>query len=135
MRQALRRGAGVGRRQTGRIVALDVSMRDPAAARLLGLVSRATGVPTALLLHKSRCTADVAQARQLAMYLMHVALQRTYEDIGRVFRRERTTVSHACAITEDRRDDPDDPAFEALVASLEAELAAEPPVEVRRAAG
>lgn len=132
MRQILTRTADNVSRQTGTVVALDLARRDAAAAGVLDLVSRATGVPVAMLLHRSRRTADVAEARQLAMYLMHVVLQRTYEDIGRALGRERTTVSHACSMTEDRRDDP---AFEALVASLEAELAAEPRTESLRAVG
>lgn len=129
MRQKLQQRANVSSRH-GTVVAFDVAGRDPAAARLLRLVSRATGVPVDRLRHRSRCTADVAEARQLAMYLMHVVLQRTYEDIGRALGRERTTVSHACAVTEDRRDDP---AFEALVATLEAEVGAERHGEAVRA--
>ena len=130
MRQRMHQRAAASSRQAGKVVALDVAVRDPAAARLLQLVSRATGVPDSLLRHRSRCTADVAEARQLAMYLMHVVLQRTYEDIGRALGRERTTVSYACAVTEDRRDDPD---FEDMVAALEAAIGAEPEAEAVRA--
>lgn len=93
--------------------------RDPEAARVLGLVADACGVPAVLLLHPSRCSAEVAEARQLAMYLMHVILQRTYLEIGTYFRRDRTTVSHACACIEEDRDRQD---FDAFVAGLEARL-------------
>lgn len=92
---------------------------DPEAARVLGLVADACGVPAVLLLHPSRCSAEVAEARQLAMYLMHVILQRTYMDVGTYFRRDRTTVSHACACIEEDRDRPE---FDAFVAGLEAVL-------------
>ena len=48
----------------------------------------------------------VAQARQVAMYLAHVGLGCSLTQVGRVFGRDRTTVAHACAVIEDRRDEP-----------------------------
>lgn len=53
----------------------------------------------------TRGRAEVALARQVAMYLSHVALGLSLTDVGRLFRRDRTTVAHACAVVEDRRDD------------------------------
>jgi chromosomal replication initiation ATPase DnaA len=53
----------------------------------------------------SRGQARVALARQTAMYLAHVTCRVPITDVGRVFGRDRTTVSHACAVIEDRRDD------------------------------
>ena len=132
MQQVLLEKADAGPRRTGTVSVLDVGALEPAVARLLALVSRATGVSVDLLRRKSRGKADVAEARQLAMYLMHVVLQRTYEDIGRALGRERTTVSYACAVIEDRRDDP---RFETLVARLEAEIGSVPQQEMRRAVG
>jgi hypothetical protein len=96
--------------------------RDPAAAKVVRLVAEARDVPALLLLHPSRCDAPVAEARQLAMYLMHVVLQRNYADVGQFFRRDRTTVAHACGIIEDRREAP---LFEAEVLRLEQALGAE----------
>ena len=93
--------------------------RDSEAARVLRLVAEARGVPAVLLLHPSRCSAEVAEARQIAMYLMHVVLRRSFADIGACFRRDRTTVSHACARIEDRRDVPD---FDAFLTRLETRL-------------
>lgn len=49
---------------------------------------------------------DVALARQIAMYLTHVAFGLTLSEVGRIFLRDRTTVAHACAAIEDLRDDP-----------------------------
>lgn len=46
-----------------------------------------------------------AFARQIAMYLAHVGLGMSMAEIGRAFRRDRTTVVHACHVIEDRRDD------------------------------
>ncbi len=43
--------------------------------------------------------------RQIAMYLSHVVLSVPYRTIARAFGRDRTTVVHACAVVEDRRDD------------------------------
>ena len=54
----------------------------------------------------SRGVANTAVARQVAMYLAHVACGLTMTDVGRLFARDRTTVSHACRVIEDRRDDP-----------------------------
>lgn len=108
---------------------------DPAGERLLALVVESQGVPLALLMHRSRCEAEVAMARQLAMYLMNVVLGRSFTDVGRFFGRDRTTVSHACALIEDARDDS---AFDAMVDGLETKLLAEPAAEsgeLRHAAG
>lgn len=54
--------------------------------------------------------------RQIAMYVSHVVLQISLTDIGQVFGRDRTTVSHACNVVEDRRDDV---AFDDFVAAVE----------------
>lgn len=55
----------------------------------------------------TRGSARTAFARQVAMYLAHVACGVTLTEVGRLFERDRTTVAHACGIVEDRRDDPD----------------------------
>ena len=112
---------GGGGRPAGRVIPLRSSRFDGEGMQVLELVARARQVPAGLLLHRSRCTADIAAARQLAMYLMHVSLQRNYARVGRFFGRDRTTVAHACAQIEDLRDDPD---IDAEVTALEAALAA-----------
>lgn len=67
---------------------------------------------------KCRREPDVL-ARQAAMYLANVAFGLTYTEISAVFRRDRTTVAHACAVIEDLRDDPViDRALTALEAAL-----------------
>jgi hypothetical protein len=43
--------------------------------------------------------------RQIAMYLSHVVLSVPYRTIAKAFGRDRSTVMHACAVVEDRRDD------------------------------
>lgn len=47
-----------------------------------------------------------AFARQVAMYLAHVAFGLSLTRVGQVFSRDRTTVAHACSRVEDLRDDP-----------------------------
>jgi chromosomal replication initiation ATPase DnaA len=99
--------------------------RCPADA-LRELVAAVFGLPPAALSASSRGDAEIAFARQTAMYLAHVACGASYSDIGRAFGRDRTTAAHACRVVEERRDDP---RVEAVVQRLERLLAA----EVRRA--
>ncbi len=65
----------------------------------------------------SRGQARVALARQVAMYLAHVSFGLSHVEVGQMFERDRTTVRHACAVVEDRRDDQ---AFDRTIANLEA---------------
>jgi hypothetical protein len=57
-----------------------------------------------------------AHIQQIAMYVCHVVLQLTLTEIGQCFHRDRTTVGHACARVEDRRDSA---GYDALVAVIE----------------
>ena len=84
--------------------------------RVIALVASHENVPGSLFLARSRCRSEVARARQLAMYLCHVILGETLTSVGHAFGRDRTTVSHACALIEDMRDDPQ---FDQAVSDLE----------------
>lgn len=53
----------------------------------------------------TRAKADIAFARQVAMYLAHVCYRLTYDEVAESFGRERSTVAHACGVVEDRRDE------------------------------
>lgn len=86
---------------------------------VINLVAREKRVPPRLLTHPSRCRRFTAETRQLAMYLAHVVYGCPLQDIAQIFGRNRSTVSHACALVEDRRDDP---AFDAEVAQFESLL-------------
>ncbi len=97
--------------------------RDRRAARIVDLVARVHGVTREELLSRRRCSTEVTVARQLAMYLVHTLLQRNYKEVGVLFGRDRTTVSHACARTEDRREDKS--RFEIDVSAIESVVAAE----------
>lgn len=83
---------------------------DDDKARVCWLVEAAVAatfaVPVDEVRAPSRCRADVAFARQTAMYLAHVVLGLSYSAIGRLFQRDRTTAAHACRLVEERRDDP-----------------------------
>ena len=88
---------------------LDVSdpgLRDPSRRAIELAVSRVFGVDHGALAHVTRGIARNALARQVAMYLAHVACGLTLTNSGLLFGRDRTTVAHACIIVEDRRDDP-----------------------------
>jgi chromosomal replication initiation ATPase DnaA len=79
-------------------------------ARICWLMEAATAaafaVPVSELRARSRRGSAAAFARQCAMYLAHVVLGLGYSDVGRLFRRDRTTAAYACKLVEDRRDDP-----------------------------
>lgn len=48
------------------------------------------------LLHDSRDIAPIAEARQIAMYLMRRFLRYSYPTIGQIFQRDHSTVMHGC---------------------------------------
>lgn len=79
-------------------------------------IARALGVPLSELRSPTRQRAPVAFARQVAMYLTHVAFGFSLSAVGRHFGRDRTTAAHACRQIEDRRDDRD---FDMLLDRLE----------------
>jgi chromosomal replication initiation ATPase DnaA len=79
---------------------------DPRGWRLAEAVARQRRVSMTDLLGRERGEAPIALARQIAMYLMHVGFGRHYAEVGKFFERDRTTVSHACALVEDMREDP-----------------------------
>ncbi|MCH9764623.1 MAG: chromosomal replication initiator DnaA [Alphaproteobacteria bacterium] len=68
-------------------------------------VSQVFAISLVDLGQQTRGQAHVASARQVAMYLAHVACGLSFTEIGGLFKRDRTTVAHACSVVEDRRDD------------------------------
>ncbi len=84
-------------------------------------VAQVFGVDAAAIDAETRGRAEVALARQVAMYLAHVACGMSLTDVGRMFSRDRTTVAHACAVIEDRRDDK---VFDRAIELLEIVVAA-----------
>ncbi|MDB5614077.1 MAG: chromosomal replication initiator DnaA [Devosia sp.] len=87
--------------------------------QVIALVAQRKNVPIRLLIDTKRGRRSSARARQLAMYLSHVVYGRSLAEIGKAFGRDRTTVSYACALIEDMRDDP---RFDEEVCALELQL-------------
>ncbi|MGO4172315.1 helix-turn-helix domain-containing protein [Bosea sp. TAF32] len=84
----------------------EASLRATAGARLAeAAVAGLARVPLAALRGATRGRQQVALARQVAMYLAHVTFGLSLTRVGACFGRDRTTVRHACALVEDRRDD------------------------------
>jgi chromosomal replication initiation ATPase DnaA len=84
--------------------------RPPVTAKqichgIAALVADEFGLDAATLISPTRGAPRAAYARQVAMYLAHVGFALSFETIGRAFDRDRTTVSHACRVVEDSRDD------------------------------
>ncbi len=95
------------------------AFRDAVCGLCLRTISISLGVSLVSLKAKSRCDADTALARQIAMYLCHTTFSLLMTEVGLFFKRDRTTVAHACALVEDKRDDFD---FDLLICQLEALL-------------
>ena len=99
-----------------------LSLRDePVLARefLYNTVSTVFEIDGALLAQPSRGRARIALARQVAMYLGHVACGLSLTAVGRVFDRDRSTVAHACKRIEDRREEHD---FDAAIQMMESSV-------------
>lgn len=69
-------------------------------------ISNVFGIDADLLWSGTRGVRDIAEARQVAMYLAHVCCRMSLTEVGIMFGRDRTTVAHACLKVECRRDDP-----------------------------
>ena len=114
----LRRGAGGG---ISRATRRRLRRRDPLVLRVVDCVAAERKVPVEMLLARSRCRAELAVARRLAMYLMHVVLGRWIGAIAKLFRRHWSTVNRACYAIEDLREDA---GFDRDVTRLEAMVVA-----------
>lgn len=62
-------------------------------------------VPGQYILWPTRHKQPISNARGISMYLVHVEASYSLIHTGILFGRDRTTVAHACALVEDRRDD------------------------------
>ena len=71
------------------------------------LTAYALGLKTEAILTSPRRTPAEARARHIAMYLLRTSLGMSLSRISRAFNKDRTTVSYACHVVEDLRDDAD----------------------------
>ena len=84
------------------------------------VVAQATSLSVQQICAPTRSKPFIAQARQIAMYLTHVALGVSLTKTAAAFGRDRTTASHACKVVEEMRDDP---RFDFQLSQLEEGLA------------
>lgn len=81
-----------------------------------GYVSRAFCIKPGEFFINSRGPKNVAEARQLMMYLAHVEFGIPLRAVGQRYQRDRTTASYACRTIENRREDP---VYDELVREIE----------------
>lgn len=80
---------------------------DRARARIVvSAVAMEFSVPDFVMTSRRKGSNQVSYARQIAMYLMRCVYGSTKQRIAEVFERHYTTVSHACNLIEEHRDDP-----------------------------
>ena len=85
-------------------------------SRVAAYVIADFGITADELAFGSRGSPRASLARQVAMYLCHVGFALSFEGIGRLFHRDRTTVAYACRVIEERREDV---WFDSRIAALE----------------
>lgn len=91
---------------------------DPEVFILARLVAEERGVSLTKMLRRSRGSGRAASARQLAIYLSHVLLERPQDVVAYLFSRDRSTVAHSVQAVEDRRETP---SLEAEIGRIEAQ--------------
>ncbi|WP_377295729.1 helix-turn-helix domain-containing protein [Rhizobium sp. SGZ-381] len=88
--------------------------------RACGVVRHLVGEVLMLMGDRPQMRRDRRRAlihiRQISMYVCHVSLGIPQSEIGEAFGRDRTTVGHACAVVEERRENA---AFDDFVATIE----------------
>lgn len=99
------------------LLGLPEQRRDRLTAGFVSsLVGLAFDVP-ATEMFAERSSNAATRARQIAMYLVHIAFAWSTERVGAAFRRAPSTVAHACRRVEQLRDDP---ALDDQLSALEA---------------
>ncbi|MEO0465426.1 MAG: helix-turn-helix domain-containing protein [Pseudomonadota bacterium] len=109
----------------------DIQHDEDCSRLATSLTGFALGLASEDILVPGRGTPAISFARQVAMYLSHVALGMSLARVARAFDRDRSTVAHACHIVEDRRDDPD---FDMWIEQLEDGLRSVIPLHAKNAA-
>ncbi|EHK53588.1 chromosomal replication initiator, DnaA-like protein [Mesorhizobium alhagi CCNWXJ12-2] len=83
---------------------------------MIDIVAALFNVSGKELRRSGRADQSITRVRQIAMYVSHVVLRLSMNEVGHGFGRDRTTVLYACHLIEDMRDDED---FDCLVARAE----------------
>ncbi len=94
----------------------DFMLRRGIKSNIMHVVGRSYRIETYEIFSPSRLQANIALARQIAMYLAHISFGLSQYEVGNLFHRDRKTVSHACKLIEDMREQSD---FDCLLAILE----------------
>lgn len=83
------------------------TQNDMALAKLvMAAVSLEFGILGVEIHSPTKGSSRASFARQICMYLTHIVFEINFSRVGRVFGRDRSTVSHACRVVEEYRDDP-----------------------------
>ncbi len=98
LERELANGSSSARRREG---VRDVEL----VAVVVQLVAAYTGTGAAEIAATGRRSAEVARARQMAMYLVHTSCEWTLARVAAAFGRDRSTISYACRRVEDLRED------------------------------
>lgn len=80
---------------------------DLAAQFVNQMIAAAFQLKAERLLKSDRGAVRVNRPRQISMYLMNTALSLKFTEIAEFYNKDRTTVSHACRVIEELRDDPE----------------------------
>lgn len=75
---------------------------NPTPERIMEAVANYFYIPVSQLISQNR-SKDVAYPRQMAMYLIRQELEYSFPDIAKIFKRDHTTVIHACNKIEEER--------------------------------
>ena len=76
---------------------------NPTPERIMEAVANYFYIPIEQMISQNR-SKDVAYPRQMAMYMIRQELEYSFPDIAKIFKRDHTTVMHACnKIEEERR--------------------------------
>ncbi|MGC6476549.1 MAG: helix-turn-helix domain-containing protein [Parvibaculales bacterium] len=82
------------------------AIRHLACAQLVvGNIGLAYRVPVLAIMGAKKGRQKVSEARQISQYLCHIIFSQTLSNIGIIFKRDRTSVSHACQRVEFLRDE------------------------------
>ena len=64
----------------------------------------AYNLPAESMMYKGRGRKNISMARHIAQYLCHVGFGMNLTLVGKIFKRDRTSIAHACQQVEDLRD-------------------------------